>query len=1005
MNANHSFKIVGGLAVLAAITLVGCERRQFYRQQADAEVNCIIQQTSNDPRWSLGGVNVTMDPRSRYFDVYDADFTPMPEDDPAAHKFMHCVNGMRGYPFWHLDGTRTEMENPGWKQRLSEYVPLTEDGKVVLNRESALRLAYVNSTDYQGQLETLYLSALDVSTERFRLNSQFFGGTSSNYSHVGDLNAFGERNTLTQSTDFQLNRQFATAGTLLVSFANSFVWQFTGADSNSTVSLLGFTFLQPLLRNGGRLIALEQLTIVERSLLNNLRAFERYRQGFYSDIVVGNSGVGSLQRRGGFFGGTGLSGFTGTGAGGIGGVGSGTFGFGGGVGGAGGGGAAGTGLAGGGAGSVGGFLGLLQSLQEFRNAQDSFDLQVRTLSVLEAYLDAGQIDLVQVDQFRQSIETQRAQLLQSEIALQNSIEGYLTGTLALPPDLPVELDDQFIRPFQLVADDFTRLQNQLNQIQDDLAEFAEPNPEDESTILTRDVVISILDRVAARRNETQDYLSEIRTELGELNSIREQRERFMAPEEKEQFIQDLDKLSMDLEGLLAQAEESAPQLENIQMMAQAGDLQDVSDALLIWIRDFQFLMQEIALLQARIRVESVTLEPIQLDPESALQITLNNRFDVMNNRASIVDTWRLIAFNANRLMSDVSVRLDGDLSTSGNNPLKFQGGTGTMSARLEFDAPFTRLLERNNYRQALIDYQRSRRQYIQFIDGINRSHRSTLRSMEQLRLNLEIQRRAVVIAIRRVDATQQNLEEPLPVPVPGQAAPQRGPTDAQNLLSALEDLRNTQNNFMSVWLNYYATRMALMRDLGLMRIDENGEWIDEQVDFYQYIGTPEETAMPPAIPMEWMEQAFPEGMPENMQFEPIPAGDGGEILYGPVIEQMSHEESALGQSGKTANSESAPKSNGPRIAGQNNFDTSGLPRRRMAQIGVPSFDAQNSDVQNPAPGGSEANQFAEASREGSQNRNDSRQSQQRKQSVARQNGQGILGSPIRQLLGGQTQQR
>src|SRR5690606_38645992 len=114
----------------------------------------------------------------------------------------------------------------------------------------------------------------------------------------------------------------------------------------------------------GRDIALEQLTIVERGLLANLRAYQRYRQGFFTDVAIGESGVTGPQRRGGFFGGTGLTGFTGTGSGGLGGVGAATgFGRGGfGVGAAGTGG--GTGFAGGGAGQVGGFVGLLQSLQE-----------------------------------------------------------------------------------------------------------------------------------------------------------------------------------------------------------------------------------------------------------------------------------------------------------------------------------------------------------------------------------------------------------------------------------------------------------------------------------------------------------------------------------------------------------------------------------------------------------------------------------------------------------------
>ena len=52
---------------------------------------------------------------------------------------------------------------------------------------------------------------------------------------------------------------------------------------------------------------------------------------------------------------------------------------------------------------------------------------------------------------------------------------------------------------------------------------------------------------------------------------------------------------------------------------------------------------------------------------------------------------------------------------------------------VEFDAPFTRLLERNAYRESLIDYQRSRREFIQSRDALQLGVRALLRNLEQLR--------------------------------------------------------------------------------------------------------------------------------------------------------------------------------------------------------------------------------------------------------------------------------
>ena len=78
----------------------------------------------------------------------------------------------------------------------------------------------------------------------------------------------------------------------------------------------------------------------------------------------------------------------------------------------------------------------------------------------------------------------------------------------------------------------------------------------------------------------------------------------------------------------------------------------------------------------------------------------------MNNRASLVDTWRLIAFNANALKAGLDLTFSGDLGTVGNNPAAFNGQNGSLRVGVRFDAPFTRRLERNTYRTALITISR-----------------------------------------------------------------------------------------------------------------------------------------------------------------------------------------------------------------------------------------------------------------------------------------------------------
>jgi hypothetical protein len=849
---------------LCALLSSACNRRQHYRVQADQEAQYLVQEKSDDPRWGLPGFNIGIDPRSRYFDPYPIDATPMPPDDPVSHTYMHNVNGMRGWPKWHQWGDRRQLENPTWCQTIGDYAETDETGAIILDVDTALRIAYIHSPEHQQQLETLYLSALDVSTERFRLQTQFFGGNDTIYEYDGPLR--GRRfpfdfNILRTDTNLRAERRFATAGTVLVGFANSFIWTFAGPHTNTSSSLLNFSLIQPLLRGAGRDVALEQLTIVERGLLANLRAYQRYRQGFFSNVAIGESGVAGPQRRGGFFGGTGLTGFTGTGTGGLGGVGAVTgFGRGGfGAGGAGTGG--GTGFAGGGAGQVGGFIGLLQSLQEIRNTEVSLESQIRTLSLLESSLEAGIIDLTQVDQFRQNIETERATLLQNRNGLVNNIEAYLTGTLGLPPTVRVDLDDELIRQFQLLDSRTTIAQNSLDDLQDAIGEFAdEPSME-----LAQEVFAQTADRIEDINVVAQNIDADMVTLLERVP----QRLEGMTPQEQRLFNRDIEMLQASLAELKERLDRAHPEFARIRDQAQPDNVRQSMDLLVTWLRNYISLVQEFSLVQARARVESIVIEPLEMDSQTAFRLACAYRLDLMNNRAALVDSWRLIQFNADALQSDLNVFIQGDMGTNdivNDNPLDFRGDDGRLVAGIQFDAPFTRLLERNNYRQQLIDYQQDRRQLIQFYDGVNRTLRTLIRDMEQLRVNLEIQRRAVVIAIRRVDLTREDLNEPTAPPEPGQPASQLGPTAATNLLTALSDLRNTQNNFMSVWLNYYADQIRLARDTGLMQLDENGAWID--VPLIADEGLPDEDLeLPPPIPEDWIKRAF-EGA------DPLPVLDG-----------------------------------------------------------------------------------------------------------------------------------
>ncbi|MEM8736475.1 MAG: hypothetical protein AAGG44_19755, partial [Planctomycetota bacterium] len=235
-------KILKGATLsLAALSSIwgatGCSR-QYYRCRTDTEAYHLLdekRQQACEPGAST--IRIEVDPRSRMFDPFNPDRPPMPEDDPQANRFMRCVDHKRGYPLWEGNGRTNVVENPEWWN----YLPLDERGVLVLDLDDAVRIALLHSTGYQSNLETMYLSALDVSIERFRLDSQFFSGTGSSFARSGPVaanNAFGATTIGLGQGSAQMRKLYSTGATLVANVANSFTWQIAGPDSFTSPSLM-----------------------------------------------------------------------------------------------------------------------------------------------------------------------------------------------------------------------------------------------------------------------------------------------------------------------------------------------------------------------------------------------------------------------------------------------------------------------------------------------------------------------------------------------------------------------------------------------------------------------------------------------------------------------------------------------------------------------------------------------------------------------------------------------
>lgn len=842
MNNRQAFV---AMLVLAAMLAVGCSS-SFYRRQADQQASCLIDQKAIPAEGVPGSYSIRIDPRSRMFDPFDPDSEPMPPDDPASALYLECVDGKRGSADWQRVRKTSFVDNPRWQQ----YLPRDAAGDIAIDQQAAMDLALLHSSNYQQQLEELYLSALDVTFERFRFDTQFFGGSQVVYQTEGA--ARGGASTLNVSpasaaagpsidnNRWRAETLTATGGDFVVGLANSLVWQFSGSDNYTGTTLLDFSLVQPLLRAGGRTVVLERLTIAERALLANVRLMERYRRGFYLEVITGRDAGRGPSRRGGFFGGAGLEGFTGVGGGGFGRVG-GFGGFGGG---------GGNGFTGGaGAAQAGGFLGLLQDQQELRNQRANVAALKASVIQLEATYDAGRIDRFQVDLARQALFNAQSLLLQQENGYRDSLESFQTR-IGLPPELALAVSDPYLDRFNLLAPELELLKEDVIDVLDTLRDRRQqladqPNDAQREAAVTAELAATrasaagLAEAIAARLAAVSDDFAKLELALPQRRATLLQL--VTRPEVVEAEI---DTSLLSTERLDAYITNRQAELERLQSVLektssellelggrQRGDLLPELQATIDLLSRTAGELLELSLLQASVRLETVAIKPIELAPAEALAIASAHRRDWKNARATLVDTWRLIQFNANELQSSLDLVVNGDIGNVGQNPFDINATNSQLTMGLRFDAPITRLAERNVYRQSLIEYQQARRNYYEFRDQVYLGLRNTLRQLRLDEINLELRRAAVQLAISQVDLTQLRLSEP---PQPGETA-EFGNTTARDLVQSLSDLLNVQNDFLSVWVDYSVQQVGLEFGLGVMELDSRGIRIESEAPYTAYL--------------------------------------------------------------------------------------------------------------------------------------------------------------------------
>ena len=209
------------------------------------------------------------------------------------------------------------------------------------------------------------------------------------------------------------------------------------------------------------------------------------------------------------------------------------------------------------------------------------------------------------------------------------------------------------------------------------------------------------------------------------------------------------------------------------------------------------------------------LSPFNLTEDEAIEIALNQRLDLANAADSVQDAQRKVDLAADAIRTELNLVGYTDTQTPertvfGADPGELERTRDRYQISMELDLPVDRLVEKNNYRRALIALMQHQRNHQELTDTVILEVRNAFRRMKEAHDQHVIEQTNVDLAQSRTRNTLLLL--------------QYDRASTRDVLDAQKDLLNARNAVTDSLVSYLISSLEYLRDTGTLKVKPDGMW-------------------------------------------------------------------------------------------------------------------------------------------------------------------------------------